>query len=307
VYKNRLLGIGLFSFLMLFSIISTSHAELWELVIEVNVEKGAIYSGDSIIITGKVVDQAYDPIRGAEVFIKAGSYTTKAFTDPEGVFRGEIKDFERIPGTYIVNVIGSWYGMTGLSSTEFQVKGDVSPVSELQEKLSTDEARKYLSSNEGDFEKNPIGQTLFKYHHKLLDELLLKQKIAQKPSEDKIFMEHQRLIAENLRNQAIDEFNPRVGIYDGIQYNDYINNLNPKIKELVISQLNFTKNNFAEAQKIRDEILANGGTYEEARQAYLDKISIPKEILEEFNEEKIDQELEQSSEDNTTDENSENQ
>lgn len=307
MYKNRLLGIGLFSFLMLFSIISTSHAELWELVIEVNVEKGAIYSGDSIIITGKVVDQAYDPIRGAEVFIKAGSYTTKAFTDPEGVFRGEIKDFERIPGTYIVNVIGSWYGMTGLSSTEFQVKGDVSPVSELQEKLSTDEARKYLSSNEGDFEKNPIGQTLFKYHHKLLDELILKQKIAQKPSEDKIFMEHQRLIAENLRNQAIDEFNPRVGIYDGIQYNDYINNLNPKIKELVISQLNFTKNNFAEAQKIRDEILANGGTYEEARQAYLDKISIPKEILEEFNEEKIDQELEQSSEDNTTDENSENQ
>lgn len=292
---------------MLFSIISTSHAELWELVIEVNVEKGAIYSGDSIIITGKVVDQAYKPIRGAEVFIKAGSYTTKAFTDPEGVFRGEIKDFERIPGTYIVNVIGSWYGMTGLSSTEFQVKGDVSPVSELQEKLSTDEARKYLSSNEGDFEKNPIGQTLFKYHHKLLDELILKQKIAQKPSEDKIFMEHQRLIAENLRNQAIDEFNPRVGIYDGIQYNDYINNLNPKIKELVISQLNFTKNNFAEAQKIRDEILANGGTYEEARQAYLDKISIPKEILEEFNEEKIDQELEQSSEDNTTDENSENQ
>ncbi|MCV0367509.1 MAG: carboxypeptidase regulatory-like domain-containing protein [Nitrosopumilus sp.] len=307
MYENRLLGIGLISFLMLFSIISTSYAELWELVIEVNVEKGAIYSGDSVIVTGKVVDQAYKPIRGAEVFIKAGSYTTKAFTDPEGVFKGEIKDFERIPGTYIVNVIGSWYGMTGLSSTEFQVKGDISPVSELQEKLSTDEAIKYLSSDESDFEKNPIGQTLFKYYHKLLDELILEQKIAQKPSEDKIFMEHQRLIAENLRNQAIDEFKPGSGTYDGIQYNDYINNLNPKIKELVINQLNFTKNNFAEAQKIRDDILANGGTYEDARQAYLDRISIPKETLEEFNKEKIDQELEESLENNTTDENSENQ
>ncbi|BDQ31112.1 hypothetical protein NZNM25_01160 [Nitrosopumilus zosterae] len=307
MYENRLLGIGLISFLMLFSIISTSYAELWELVIEVNVEKGAIYSGDSVIVTGKVVDQAYKPIRGAEVFIKAGSYTTKAFTDPEGVFKGEIKDFERIPGTYIVNVIGSWYGMTGLSSTEFQVKGDISPVSELQEKLSTDEAIKYLSSDESNFEKNPIGQTLFKYYHKLLEELILEQKIAQKPSEDKIFMEHQRLIAENLRNQAIDEFKPGAGTYDGIQYNDYINNLNPKIKELVINQLNFTKNNFAEAQKIRDDILANGGTYEDARQAYLDRISIPKETLEEFNKEKIDQELEESLENNTTDENSENQ
>ena len=54
---------------MLFSIVSTSQAELWELVIDVNVEKKAIYSGDSVIITGKVVDQAYKPIRGAEVFI----------------------------------------------------------------------------------------------------------------------------------------------------------------------------------------------------------------------------------------------
>ncbi|MGY5149030.1 MAG: carboxypeptidase regulatory-like domain-containing protein [Candidatus Nitrosopumilus sp. bin_68KS] len=308
MYKTSLGAIGLFSFLMLFSIISTSHAELWELVIDVSVEKGAIYSGDSVIITGKVVDQAYKPIRGAEVFIKAGSYTTKAFTDPWGVFKGEIKDFERIPGTYIVDVIGSWYGMTGFSTTEFQVKGEVSQVSALQEKLSTDEARKYLSSNESDFVKNPIGQTLFKYYHKLLDELIFEQKIAQKPSEDKIFIEQQRLIANNLRNQAIDEFKPGAGIYGGIQYHDYINSLDPEIQDLVISQLNFTKNNFEEAQKIRDEILANGGTYEDARQAYLDKISIPKEILEEFNQEKIEEKLEENSEeDQTTEENSENQ
>lgn len=307
MYNNRLAIIGLFSFLMLFSVVSTAQAELWELVIEVNVEKGAIYSGDSVIITGKVVDQAYKPIRGAEVFIKAGSYTTKAFTDPWGVFKGEIKNFERIPGTYIVNVIGSWYGMTGLSTTEFQVKGEVSQVSILQEKLSTDEARKYLSSNESDFVKNPIGQTLFKYYHKLLDELISEQKIAQKPSEDKIFIEQQRLIAENLRNQAIDEFKPGAGTYGGIQYNDYIDSLNPEIKDLVISQLNFTKNNFEEAQKIRDEILANGGTYEDARQAYLDRISIPKEILEEFNQEKVEQELEEEPEVQPTEENSENQ
>ena len=281
--------IGLFSFLMIFSIVSTSQAELWELVIDVNAEKGAIYSGEPVIITGKVVDQAYKPIRGAEVFIKAGSYTTKAFTDPWGVFRGEIKNFERIPGTYIVNVIGSWYGMTGLSSTEFQVKGDIPPISALQEKLSTDEARKYLGSNESDFEKNPIGQTLFKYYHGLLDELILEHKIAREPSEEKIKIAQQRLIAENLRNQAINEFKPGAGTYEGFQYDYYIGSLNPEVRDLVISQLNFTKNNFEEAQRIRDEILTNGGTYDEARQAYLDKISIPKEVLEEFNQEKTNQ------------------
>ena len=66
-------------------------------------------------------------------------------------------------------------------------------------------------------------------------------------------------------------------------------NLNPEIRDLVVSQLNFTKNTFEEAQKIRDEILANGGTYEEARKVFLDMIAIPKEMLEKFNQESIDQ------------------
>ena len=79
-----------------------------------------------------------------------------------------------------MNVIASWYGMTGLSSAQFQVKGDVSPVSILQEKLSTEQARKYLSSNESDFKKNPIGQTLFKYYHGLHDELIYELKEAGK-------------------------------------------------------------------------------------------------------------------------------
>jgi len=274
---------------MLFSFIPTSEAELWELVIDLNVEKGYIYSGDTVVITGKVVDQAYKPIRGAEVFIRTGADTTKAFTDPWGVFRGEIKDFQRIPGTYKVNVIASWYGMTGLTSTQFQVKGDTSPISALQEKLSTDEARKYLGSNESSFEKNPIGQTLFKYYHGLLDELIQEQKESKESNAEQIYLEQQRRIAKNLREQAINEFNPGAGTYGGFQYDNYINNLNPEIRDLVVSQLNFTKNTFEEAQKIRDEILANGGTYAEARQVFLDMISIPKEMLEKFNQDSIDQ------------------
>lgn len=79
--------------------------------------------------------------------------------------------------------------MTGLTSAQFQVKGDVSPVSALQEKLSTEEARKYLGSKESDFEKNPIGQTLFKYYHGLLDKLTLEQKDASNLQTDQLFIE----------------------------------------------------------------------------------------------------------------------
>ncbi len=277
---------------MLFSTIPNSQAELWELQIDLSVQNGIVNSGETIVITGKVVDQAYKPIRGAEVLIRAGSDTTKAFTDPWGVFKGEFKDFQRIPGTYTVNVIASWYGMTGLSSTQFQVKGDVSPVSILQEKLSTEQARKYLSSNESDFKKNPIGQTLFKYYHGLHDELINELKEARKPLAKQIFIDQQRLIAKNLRNQAISEYEPNAGTFGGYQYDDYVNSLNPEIKDLIIRQLDFTKNIFEEGQKVRNEILANGGTYEDARKAYLEKISVSKEILEQFNQNDPNEEIE---------------
>ena len=304
MFKNKAIVIGLFSFLMIFSTIQTSEAELWELIIELNVENGIIQSGETVVVTGKVVNHAYNPIRGAEVFIRAGAETTKVFTDPWGVFKGEFKDFQRIPGTYTVNVISSWYGMTGLSSAQFQVKGDVSPVSALQEKLSTDEARKYLGSKESDFEKNPIGQTLFKYYHGLLDKLTLEQKEASKPLAEQLFIEQQKKIANDLRDKAIEELKPGFGTYGGYQYENYISALNPEIRDTIINQLNFTKNTFEEAQKIRSEIIANGGTVEEARQAYLDMISLPKEILEEFNQ-KGTNEVEEINENQTSEENSE--
>lgn len=291
---------------MLFSFMPTSEAELLELVVDMNVGKEAIQSGETLVISGIIVDHAYNPMRSVEVFIRAGSDTTKAFTNPEGLFSAKFKDFQRIPGIYKVNVIASWHGMTGLASTEFRVNGDVSPVSALQEKLSTDEARKYLSSNESDFEKNPIGQTLFKYYHGLLDELIQEQKESREPIAEQIYLEQQRKIAEDLRNQAVEFYNPSAGTYGGYQYEQYINSLNPEIRDLVVSQLNFTKNTFEEAQKLRDEILANGGTYEEARQVFLEMISIPKEMLEKFNQESIEEKSEQSQDDNQTEADSEN-
>lgn len=286
------LAIGLFSFLMLFSFIPSSQAELWDFVVELNVENGAIYSGDTVVITGRVVDHAYKSHTGVEVFIRTGSDTTKTFTEPDGKFRAEFADFQRVPGTYIVNAMASWYGMTGMSSTQFQVKGDITQVSALQEKLSTEQARKYLGSNEGDFEKDPIGQTLFKYYHGLHDELIKENKKAQEPKEDQLFLEQQRRIAAELKSQAIEENDIGAGTFEGIHYEDYINSLHPEIKDLVISQLDFTKNNFAEAQKIKGEIIANGGTYEEAMQAYLDKISISRETLEKFNQEYLESQKE---------------
>ena len=293
--KNQPVIIGLFSFLMFFSFISDTHAELWDLIIDVNVQKGSIYPGETVAITGKVVNHAYIPVEGVEILIRAGSDTTKAFTDSNGDFNGEFKNFQRIPGTYSINIIASGYGMTGLTSTQFQVKGEIVPVSELQQKLSTEEARKYLSANESDFKKNPIGQTLFRYYHGLLDELVQQHKESNKVLAEQKEAEQNKRIVENIRQQAIEEYNPESGIYEGHRYEKYVANLNPEFKDLFVNQINFTNSMFEESQKIKDTIIKNGGTYEEARQAYLDAISIPKEVLEQFNQKELEKIEEENS------------
>jgi len=278
---------------MLFSFIPTSQAELLEFVVVANVENVVVYPGDTVVVTGRVVDHAYESYSGIEVLIRAGSDTTKTFTTHDGHFRGEFENFQRIPGTYIVNVVASWYGMTGLTSTEFQVKGDATQVSALQQKLSTEEAIKYLSANESDFEKNPIGQTLFKYYHGLLEELIEEQKEALEPNEAQIFIEEQRVIAEALRNQDIEEYDPGYGTYEGFRYENYIAGLNPEIKDLVIKQLDFTKNSFLEAQNLKEEMLVNGSTYDEAMQAYFEMLSFPKATIDEFNEKYLEESAEE--------------
>ena len=275
---------GLFSVVVMLSFVPASDAALWELVIDMNMEEAVVHSGETIVVAGRVVDHAYDPIGEAQVLVRIGAETARVITNPEGEFRVMFESFERVPGTYVVNVIATSEAKTGLASTQFELKGDISPISGLQAKLSTEEARKYLSANESDFEKDPIGQTLFGYYQGLLEELILEKRDLSKMTEEELHAERQRIVAEQLREEVVDRFQLGTGVYGGPQYDNYVKSLNPEVRDLIVDQLNFTKNSFEEAQKIRDEILANGGTYEEARQAYLDMLSFPKEVLEQISQ-----------------------
>lgn len=276
---------------MLFSFIPTSQAELFDFIIELDGKDNVIQSGDTVEVSGRVVDHAYKATRGIEVVMKTGGDTIKAFTDPDGLFRGEFKNLERNPGTYSVSIVATWYEKTGMTSTQFQVEGEITPVTLLQQKLDTDEAKRYLSANESDFEKNPIGQMLFKYYHGVLEELHIENKKMQQVEVDQIYFEEQRKIADELKAKKIEEYKPGAGTHGGLNYEDYISSLKPEVRDLVASQMNHTKNTFQEAQTVRDEILANGGTYEEAREAYLELITMSRESLEKFNDKQLQEDI----------------
>ena len=103
--REVILGILFFAVLMLTSFIPDSEAELWELIVDLEMNKSAINSGDSVKISGTVVDHAHQPIEGAEVLVRTGADTTKAFTNSQGMFWANFAEFERVPGTYIINVV----------------------------------------------------------------------------------------------------------------------------------------------------------------------------------------------------------
>ena len=133
--KNNAVWIGLFSFLMIFSFISTSDAEIWELIIDLNVQNEIISSGDTVVVLGNIVDHTNKPTEGVEVLVRTGADTTKIFTDLAGFFRAELKEFQRIPGIYEVNVVASLDGLIELSSTQLHVRGEPSKVLELQQNI----------------------------------------------------------------------------------------------------------------------------------------------------------------------------
>ncbi|MGA0296022.1 MAG: carboxypeptidase-like regulatory domain-containing protein [Nitrosopumilaceae archaeon] len=280
MFKNRIF-LGLFTALLLIPLASNSEAVLWDLQIQANVENSPIFSGERPIVTGTVIDHASKPVPKATINVKSESISITTHTSQSGEFRVELGKYERLPGNYIVTISASTdKGDTGISTIQYQVKGELSPTSATSAKLATPEAKKYLEASPEDFDKNPIGFMLYNYYQKLNNEYLEEQKISEKISEQQEELEKQYKIEQKLREKAIEEYNPGAGIFSGPQYDNYVNSLDENVRDVVVEHLNFTKNLVYEAQIVREEVLKNGGTAEEAQKAYLEKISTSRDMIE---------------------------
>lgn len=272
-----------FSVLLLFPLASNSEAKLWDLLIQANVENAPLISGDRPHVSGVIIDHASKPVQKATVNVRSGTMSVFTITSETGEFHVELAKQSRIPGIYTVNIVATTSdGKTGITSIQFQVKGELEQTTVNKEKLSTPEAKKYLEASPEDFDKNPLGFVLYNYYQKLYQEYLEDEKIVEKLTQDQAYIEEQKKVAKELRLKAIEEFNPGYGIFSGPQYENYINSLDEEVKDTIAQHLNFTKNLYLEAHSLRSEILENGGTANEAQLAFLDKISISRNMMENF-------------------------
>ncbi len=305
VFKNQVFLV-FFSVLLVFPLASNSEAVLWDLQIQANVENAPLFSGDRPIVSGVIIDHASKPVHKATVNIRSETMSIFTTTSQSGEFKVELGKHDRTPGNYIVNISATTPdGKTGISSIQFQVKGELSITTVSQEKLSTPEAKKYLEANPEDFDKNPIGLIFYYYYQKLYQEYLEDEKISEKLAQEQALIDEEQKVAFGLRLEAIEEFNPSYGVFSGPRYENYINSLDEAIRDTVVLQLNFTKNLFEEAQILRNEILKNGGTAEEAQTAYLEKLTVTRDTIENFennsNDESFDQISNEESLDKITD------
>ena len=260
--------------------LALSQSTLWDLIIDIELLKNPINEGDIPVIYGVISDHAGKPVSDVEVKMRLGQYSIVTTSDENGTFYGMFSEFGGIPGNYIINVMATKDDEIGLASINFQLKGVLSASSHTARLLSTDEAKKYLHASPDKFENDPLGLTLYNYYQKLQQQLLDEIALQSKVDEEKRLLEEKRQIAIEFTNKIIEEKNPRAGTYSGYKYDQFVSNLDKSVRDIIVNQLNFTVSVFFEAQKAMEEVLANGGTFAEARKAYFEKATVSRELME---------------------------
>ncbi len=270
-----ILGIGLF-----FSNLPLSESVLWDLIIDVKLEQSPLYVGEIPVVFVSVIDHAGKPVSGTEVKVRLYSDSVTILTDTTGSFKVKFSEFDGLPGNYIINVMATTSdGRIGLASTEFQVKGELLVQTRSEKILSTMEALKYLHASPDDFAKDPIGFILYNYYQNLQAEFLDEINSQTELDKEQQLIDEQRELSLEFTQQAIEEKNPEAGIYSGWKYDRFVDNLDLSVKEIFVNQLNYTVTVFEAAQEAFDEVMSNGGSYQEARLAYYEEASISREVM----------------------------
>jgi len=280
--NTSIVSIALIVPFLLISNFQMADSTLWDLLIEVNLEQNSIYQGEVPIVFGYVFDHAGKPVSDVDIKIRLGEDSIDIKSDVTGTFVVEFPNFAGIPGYHIVDVFATSGEKIGIKSTNFQVKGDIVVSSYTEKILSTTEAVKYLHASIEDFDNDPLGLTLFNYYQDLQTKFLEEQAIQDEIDKQQKLIEEQRNFSLELTQQIIEETNPGAGTYSGWKYDIFVSNLDLSVKEIILNQLEYTKTVFRQAQKAMDDVSANGGTWNEAMQAYYEEASISRELMNSF-------------------------
>lgn len=270
--SQAVLIFGILFTVLLTSAVSAHAAILWDLIINAEFEQAQISQFEKPVILGRVVDHAMKPIPDAEIRIRFADVSVTTTTNSTGIFRYEFDEMAT-PGTFTVNIYAKTGDLKGFARTTLQVGKESSTFNDL-----------YYKSGEAtsDIAGNPYTALQLKHYQKYIeDQEKRKQKYLEIEAK-KIALNEKRDISKQKTENATREEQVGPGVYSGYEYNRYISKLNPAVKDTISSQLNYTMSLFEEAQYAMKKVLEDGGTKEEARKVYLEKLSTTKEQIDSF-------------------------
>lgn len=257
-----------------------SEARLWDYVIDAEFLNTPIEPGENPIIIGTVVDHAYNPIPDLEVKISFAGQSHLLKTDDFGKFKKQFDGNHLESRSYSANIIASSIdGKKGIERTTIQIDGHTEKSAKFDRQL------KYLEMVHGpeklrENSADPISLILYKHYLNLqenstqakYEESLLE--LPQKKIRDARVLANEKMI-EVLEKRPL----PTRQFDDSPKLIKFLDNLDDEKRILFELQQNSTKTRFIEAQTIMQDILMNGGSQNEARQAYLDYLSITQDEM----------------------------
>jgi hypothetical protein len=273
---NRL---AVFSALLAVLLLATttwaSAATLWDFMIKAEFEESQIHLNEKPVISGIVLDHASKPVPGAEVKIRFAGVSVSTTTDDNGKFRYEF-DQQTTSGVFSVVVSATKDNLKGFTRVTLKVGNEFSTFDEIY--------YKHLAQNKTTSAPTPYEVLKLKNYEKFLEEQNKKLQKQYDIEARKLAIEEKRDLARLKLEQALQERPVGPGVYGGLAYNDYMAKIDPRIKNTIASQLNYTKQLQEEARQVMKQVLDNGGSLQDARKAYFEKLSITKDGLHEIND-----------------------
>jgi hypothetical protein len=271
---NRLATIAIvLATLLLTNATFASAATLWDLLIKVRLERDQINLNEKPIIFGTILNQASKPVPGAEVKIRFSDVSATTSTDSEGNFRYEF-DEQHVPGVFSLVVQAKSDDLKGFATTSLKIGKEASTFGDI-----------YYNSNYAKTDEaanDPYNALKLKQYKKFLDEQNKRMQRQLDVEAKKFAIQEKRDIAQGKLDDAVKESRVGAGVYSGDRYDRYVSKLDPRIKSTIATQMNYTKQLFAEAQYAMKVVLDNGGSLQDAKKAYFEKLAISKDQLGEI-------------------------
>lgn len=263
--------------------IPDSEAKLWDFIIDVKFLKNPISDEENPILEGTIVDHAYRPVSGINVKITFAGMSYVLTSDENGKFGKQFDSDQLKPRIYSVQVFAtSDDGKKSMARTTLEIEGHVGKDAKYERQLESMELANDLSKlrkNSAD----PISVILYDHYLKLQEKLT-----NAKHEEELLDLPQKKIreIRENVHNKLIQTLNERplstTQFDNSKKYSIFLETLSDEKRYQFELQMNSTKIRFTEAQNMMQDMIKNGTSYETARMAYLEHLSITQEELNLF-------------------------